>query len=75
MAMTRAEINAKSDAKRGIKQKSFKLHESTIAHIEQISQQTGLSQSKLITQAIAMLGEHYQVTATPALPSPLSPLQ
>ena len=65
MALSRIEINARSEAKRGIKVKSFKLHESTIAHIEQISQQTGLSQTKLITQAIEMLGEHYQIKPTP----------
>lgn len=70
MALSRAQINAKSEAKRGIKVKSFKLHESTIAHIEQISQQTGISQSRLITQAIQMLGEHYQVTAKSESPSP-----
>lgn len=55
MAMTRAEINAKSDAKRGIKQKSFKLHESTIAKIEQLSQELGMSQAKLITLAVEQL--------------------
>ncbi|MGX2974471.1 ribbon-helix-helix domain-containing protein [Ursidibacter arcticus] len=70
MALSRVQINAKSEAKRGIKVKSFKLHESTIAHIEQISQQTGISQSRLITQAIEMLGKHYQVTAKSVTPLP-----
>lgn len=63
MALSRVQINARSEAKRGIKVKSFKLHESSIAYIEQISKQTGISQTRLITEAIQALGERYQVPA------------
>lgn len=63
MAMSRAEINARSDAKRGVKVKGFKLHESTIAQIEQLAQQLGLSQSQLIKLAVERLNEQTNFTA------------
>ncbi|MGX2975841.1 ribbon-helix-helix protein, CopG family, partial [Ursidibacter arcticus] len=52
MAMTRQEINAKSDAKRGIKQKSLKLHIDTISLLEQLSQEMGIGQNQVVTLAL-----------------------
>lgn len=52
MAMSRNEIQAKSEAKRGIKQKSFKLPLEVIAEIEALSQQHNIPQNQLIIQAI-----------------------
>ncbi|WP_314879370.1 hypothetical protein [Haemophilus parahaemolyticus] len=63
MAMSRAEINAKSDAKRGIKAKTFKLHESTIAQIEQLSIRLDIPQNQLIKLAIERLTEQVDFTS------------
>ncbi|QQF85668.1 hypothetical protein [Histophilus somni] len=52
MATTNAERVAKSDAKRGIKLKAFKLPLEVIEEIEQISQQLGIPQNQLIIQAL-----------------------
>ncbi|ARU64460.1 ribbon-helix-helix protein, CopG family [Histophilus somni] len=52
MATTNAERVAKSDAKRGIKLKAFKLPLEVIEEIEQISQQMGIPQNQLIIQAL-----------------------
>lgn len=52
MAMSRNEIQAKSEAKRGIKQKSFKLPLEVIAEIEALSQKLNIPQNQLIIQAI-----------------------
>ncbi|WP_249962278.1 ribbon-helix-helix protein, CopG family [Histophilus somni] len=52
MATTNAERVAKSDAKRGIKLKAFKLPLEVIGEIEQISQQLGIPQNQLIIQAL-----------------------
>lgn len=60
MALSRVQINARSEAKRGIKSKSFKLHQSAIDKISQLSKETGISQSRLITEAIDLVAEHYQ---------------
>lgn len=63
MAMSRAEINAKSEAKRGIKLKAFKLHESTVAQIEQLAKQLGIPQNQLIKLAVERLQEQVDLTA------------
>ncbi|MDO4698163.1 MAG: ribbon-helix-helix protein, CopG family [Pasteurellaceae bacterium] len=60
MAMTRQEINAKSDAKRGIKQKSLKLHIDTIALLERLSEEMGIGQNQVVTQALKMFDEQRQ---------------
>ncbi|GAB1663107.1 ribbon-helix-helix protein, CopG family [Mannheimia haemolytica] len=52
MAMSRNEIQAKSETKRGIKQKSFKLPLEVIAEIEVLSQKLNIPQNQLIIQAI-----------------------
>lgn len=57
MAMTRAEINAKSDKKRGVKVQSYKLHEEVIALLAELSEQTGLSKTHIITQGIKLFAE------------------
>ncbi|KAE9535298.1 hypothetical protein A1D25_04965 [Ursidibacter arcticus] len=57
MAMTRQEINAKSDAKRGIKQKSLKLHIDTISLLEQLSQEMGIGQNQVVTLALKQFAE------------------
>ncbi|MCK3654238.1 hypothetical protein A4G19_10560 [Pasteurellaceae bacterium Macca] len=55
MVMTRTQINAKSENKRGIKVKGFKLHIDDIARIEQLAERLGLSQGKTIMKAISLL--------------------
>ncbi|MDY4281282.1 MAG: ribbon-helix-helix protein, CopG family [[Pasteurella] mairii] len=54
MAMSRTEIVNRSNEKRGIKQKAFKLPLAVIAEIEQLSQQLGIPQNQLIVQAIEL---------------------
>lgn len=54
MAMSRNEIQAKSEAKRGIKQKSFKLPLEMIAEIEELSQKLNIPQNQLIIQAVEL---------------------
>lgn len=55
--MTRQEINAKSDAKRGIKQKSLKLHIDTISLLEQLSKEMGIGQNQVVTLALTQFAE------------------
>lgn len=50
--LTLTEIQKRSDEKRGVKTKAFKLPLSVIAEIEQLSQANQLSQNQLIIQAI-----------------------
>ncbi|EER47576.1 hypothetical protein AM305_07843 [Actinobacillus minor NM305] len=57
MAMTRAEINAKSDKKRGVRVQSYKLHEDVITLLAELSEQTGLSKTQIITQGIKLFAE------------------
>ncbi|MCT8775957.1 ribbon-helix-helix protein, CopG family [Glaesserella parasuis] len=57
MAMTRAEINAKSDKKRGVRVQSYKLHEDVITLLAKLSEQTGLSKTQIITQGIKLFAE------------------
>ena len=52
MALTRAVIQKKSDAKRGVKTKGFKLHVDDIALIEEASNQLDVPQAQLIIDAI-----------------------
>lgn len=55
MALSRTELQSRSDEKRGVKAKTYKLPLSTIADIEQLSRERGIPQNQLITQAIALL--------------------
>lgn len=52
--LTVTEIQKRSDEKRGVKTKAFKLPLSVIAEIEQLSQVNQLSQNQLIIQAIEL---------------------
>ncbi|MFD0965309.1 ribbon-helix-helix protein, CopG family [Seminibacterium arietis] len=52
MTMTNAEKVARSDAKRGIMAKTYKLPQSVVAEIEQLSEQYGIPQNQLLIQAI-----------------------
>ncbi|MFD0965316.1 MULTISPECIES: hypothetical protein [Pasteurellaceae] len=61
MAMTRAEINAKSDKKRGVRLQSYKLHEDVIALLAELSSQTGLSKTQIVTQGIKLFAETKKV--------------
>ena len=54
MALTRAEIQRKSDEKRGVKSKAYKLPIHIIELIVELSDKTGKSQSKIIEEAILM---------------------
>ncbi|WP_294952257.1 hypothetical protein [uncultured Gilliamella sp.] len=52
MAKSITEIQAKSDMKRGVKVKGFKLHVDDIALIEQASTDLNIPQSQLIIDAV-----------------------
>jgi hypothetical protein len=52
MALTRVEINQKSDQKRGVKVKGFKLHVDDITLIEQASKSLDIPQAQLIVDAV-----------------------
>ncbi|OOF39853.1 ribbon-helix-helix protein, CopG family [Rodentibacter rarus] len=54
MAKTMAEIVAKSDEKRGVKAKTYKLPLSVIVEIEQLSHQLNIPQNQLIIQAVEL---------------------
>lgn len=60
MALSRVQINGRSEAKRGIKAKSYKLHQSAIDKMAKLSEETGISQSKLVTEAIDLVVEKYR---------------
>ncbi|WP_410374361.1 ribbon-helix-helix protein, CopG family [Avibacterium paragallinarum] len=49
-----AEIVAKSDAKRGVRAKTYKLPEETIALIEQLSREQDVPQYQIIQQAVEL---------------------
>ncbi|QQF86378.1 ribbon-helix-helix protein, CopG family [Histophilus somni] len=57
MALSRSEIVAKSDEKRGYKNKALKLPLTTIAEIERLAEEKGLSQAQFIVQLVAQFGE------------------
>ena len=60
MAKTQAQIQERSDAKRGVRAKSYKLPETTIALIAELAEQTGLPQSPVITAAVKMLKQQHE---------------
>ena len=60
MAMSRNQIQAKSEAKRGIKAKSFKLPVAFIAEIEALSERLGIPQNQLIIQAVEEFKQKHQ---------------
>lgn len=54
MALSKSEIQKRSDEKRGVKPKGYKLTIETIELISELSRQTGAPQSKIIENAILM---------------------
>lgn len=58
MTLTSTEINQLSNEKRGIKTKSFKLKIENITMIKQTAFDLGLSESKLVVEAIKFYREN-----------------
>ncbi|MDO5058779.1 MAG: CopG family transcriptional regulator [Neisseria sp.] len=54
MALTRNEIQKKSDAKRGVQPKTYKLPVETVALIKRLAEARGMTQVELIRQAVEM---------------------
>ena len=54
MALSRAEIQKRSDNKRGVKSKGYKLSLETIEMISALSKSTGKSQGTIIEEAIKL---------------------
>jgi predicted DNA-binding ribbon-helix-helix protein len=52
MAQSQTDIQKRSDEKRGVKVKSFKLSILTIQLIEQMAKEHGIAQNALITEAV-----------------------
>ncbi len=61
MALSRHEIQKKSDAKRGIKTKAFSLDADTIALLERLAAETGLPQVQVLKNALACFDKHREV--------------
>ncbi len=57
MAQSTNDIQLRSDEKRGVRSKGYKLPVSTIELIERLANQTGKPQSAIITEAVKMLSE------------------
>lgn len=58
MALSRTEIVNRSDAKRGIKLKAFKLPVEVIAEIKELSQKLNIPQNQLIIQAVQLFKQN-----------------
>lgn len=56
--ISRSDIQAKSDAKRGLKVKGFKLKLEDITYIEEVAKKHGLSHSELLIQAISFFDKN-----------------
>ncbi|MFY1028320.1 ribbon-helix-helix protein, CopG family [Actinobacillus seminis] len=54
MAMSRSEIVARSDAKKGMQAKTYKLPIAVVAKIEQLAKDNGIPQNQLIIQAVEL---------------------
>lgn len=54
MVLSRAEIQKRSDEKRGVKSKGYKLQIETIEMITELSKTTGKSQGAIIEDAIKL---------------------
>lgn len=54
MALSKSEIQKRSDERRGVKARGYKLPIETIELISELSEQTGAPQSKIIENAILM---------------------
>lgn len=60
MALSRTEIVNRSDAKRGIRLKAFKLPVEVIVEIEALSQKLNIPQNQLIIQAVQQFKQNNQ---------------
>lgn len=58
MALSRNEIQKKSDEKRGVKVKAFKMKLEDIALIEQTAAKLGISQVDLVIRAVQQFAEN-----------------
>lgn len=58
MALTRAQINERSNEKRGIKNKAFKLHVDDIDMIKATAKELNMSEANLVVQAVKYFKEH-----------------
>lgn len=54
MALSRAEIQRNSDARRGIQSKSFKLKIEEIEALREWAEQSGKSQTEILREALAL---------------------
>lgn len=61
MAQTSTEIQKRSDEKRGVAAKSYKLPKETIELIAEISEQTGKPQSIVIAEAVRLYANNKAV--------------
>lgn len=57
MAQSTADIQKRSDEKRGVKSKGYKLPVETIDLIARLSDETGQPQSAIITEAVKIFAE------------------
>lgn len=55
MALSRYEIQKKSDAKRGIVTRGYKLPAEVVAEIARLASERGQSQAAVIAEAVALL--------------------
>ena len=62
MALTRQEIQKKSDEKRGVKLCSFKFDTQTISLLNHAAEQTGLSKTALLASALADYASKHNLT-------------
>ncbi|HGP4587208.1 TPA: hypothetical protein ACLM9O_000044 [Neisseria meningitidis] len=61
MAMTKAEIQKRSDKKRGVKVKGIKMKLEDIALLESLSAQSGKTQAEIIAAALKMWSEKHNL--------------
>ncbi|MDF7667778.1 hypothetical protein PT273_07970 [Orbaceae bacterium ESL0727] len=57
MALTRTQINQRSNEKRGIKNKAFKLHVDDIDMIKDTAKALNMSEAKLVVEAVKQFRE------------------
>ncbi|EMQ1857093.1 hypothetical protein WEV46_004579 [Salmonella enterica] len=60
MAQSTAEIQRRSDVKRGVRPKGYKLPVETIELIASLSAQTGKPQSAIIAEAVSLYAKGFQ---------------
>lgn len=59
--LTTAEIQKRSDKKRGVRLQSYKLHEEIIALLAELSSQTGLSKTQIVSEGILLFAKNRKV--------------